>query len=55
MVTEPESRKGPGNRTPLTGRLTVTPWSRDHFDSYWAQSVQPCEAKPRSEAETVTT
>ena len=24
MVTEPESRKGPGNRTPLTDRLTVT-------------------------------
>jgi hypothetical protein len=23
MVTEPESRKGPGNRTPPTGRLTV--------------------------------
>jgi len=24
MATEPVSRKGPGNRTPPTGRLTVT-------------------------------
>jgi len=23
MVTEPVSRKGPGNKIPLTGRLTV--------------------------------
>ena len=25
MVTHPVSRKGPEDRTPLTGRLTVTP------------------------------
>ncbi len=30
MVTQPESRKGPVDRTPPTGRLTVT-----HTDRRW--------------------
>ena len=28
MATQPESRKGPVDRTPPTGRLTVTPTGR---------------------------
>jgi hypothetical protein len=50
MVTEPDPRKGPGNRTPPTGGLIVTPRASAAAASSAAATLRKAADEMRSES-----